>query len=117
MNKKIRWYKIADTEADINWEKSGIGVIEFKEKKICITRFNEEWFGFAYACPHAGGLMSEGYVDAIGNIVCPTHRYKFSLRNGRNTSGEGYHLKTYPVEQREGGIFIGMAEGGLLGWF
>jgi 3-phenylpropionate/trans-cinnamate dioxygenase ferredoxin subunit len=29
------------------------------------------------------------------------------MKNGRNTSGEGYFLKTYPVETRPEGIFIG----------
>jgi 3-phenylpropionate/trans-cinnamate dioxygenase ferredoxin subunit len=28
------------------------------------------------------------------------------MKNGRNTTGEGYFLKTYPVEQRQEGIFI-----------
>jgi 3-phenylpropionate/trans-cinnamate dioxygenase ferredoxin subunit len=29
------------------------------------------------------------------------------MKNGRNTSGEGYFLKTYPIELREEGLFIG----------
>ncbi len=68
-------------------------------------------------CPHAGGILGEGYVDVLGNIVCPIHRYKFSLRNGQNTSGEGYYLKTYPVEMRLEGIFVGFAEKNLFNWF
>jgi 3-phenylpropionate/trans-cinnamate dioxygenase ferredoxin subunit len=44
------------------------------------------------------------------------HRYKFSLQNGRNTSGEGYYLKTYPVEVRGEAIFVGLPDGGLFGW-
>ena len=59
-------------------------------------------------CPHAGGLMDKGYVDAAGNVVCPLHQYKFSLKNGLDTSGDGYRLKTYPVEMRDGKLFIGM---------
>jgi nitrite reductase/ring-hydroxylating ferredoxin subunit len=51
----------------------------------------------------------------VGNIVCPLHRYKFSLVNGRNVSGEGYYLKTYPVEQREDGLYIGF-EKSWFGW-
>ena len=84
---------------------------------ICITKFQDAWFAFAFKCPHAGGMLAEGYVDAIGNIVCPLHRYKFSIRNGRNSSGEGYALKTYPTELRPDGLFIGFEEGGLLSWF
>jgi 3-phenylpropionate/trans-cinnamate dioxygenase ferredoxin subunit len=29
------------------------------------------------------------------------------MKNGRNTTGEGYFLKTYPVELRPNGLFIG----------
>ena len=47
-------------------------------------------------------------MDALGNIVCPLHRYKFSIKNGRNTSGEGYFLKTFAIEVREDGIFVGI---------
>jgi nitrite reductase/ring-hydroxylating ferredoxin subunit len=71
----------------------------------------------AHKCPHAGGAMADGFVDALGNIVCPLHRYKFSLQNGRNTSGEGYYLKTHPVQLRENGVFVGIEEKkGLFGW-
>ena len=53
----------------------------------------------------------------IGNIVCPLHRYKFSLTNGRNTSGEGFYMKTFPVEMREEGLYVGLETGGLLRMF
>ncbi|MFT3826402.1 MAG: nitrite reductase (NAD(P)H) small subunit [Chitinophagaceae bacterium] len=95
---------------------NNIAVVEAGGKKICLTQYKEQWFAFSYKCPHASGLMSEGYVDAVGNITCPLHRYKFSLQNGRNTSGEGYYLKTYPVEQREEGLYIGMADTGFFGF-
>jgi 3-phenylpropionate/trans-cinnamate dioxygenase ferredoxin subunit len=38
------------------------------------------------------------------------------MENGRNTSGEGYFLKTYPLETREDGIYAGMEEGGFSLW-
>jgi hypothetical protein len=63
-------------------------------------------------------MMSEGYIDALGNVVCPMHRYKYDVRNGRNTSGEGYYLTHWPVETREDGVYVGMeTKGGLFGWF
>lgn len=114
--KKYHYHQIAESAAELVFNGQGIAVVEVKGKKICVTRFREAWFAFAYKCPHASGIMSEGYVDAVGNVVCPVHRYKFSLQNGRNTSGEGYYLKTYPVEVRGEAIYVGMPEGGLLGW-
>lgn len=112
--KKYTWHKIAETGLDMEMGSNGIGVVEVKGKKICVARFGEEWFGFAFKCPHAGGFMSDGYIDAIGNVVCPLHRYKFNLKNGRNTSGEGYYLKTYPVQLQEDGLFIGLPDNNLF---
>jgi 3-phenylpropionate/trans-cinnamate dioxygenase ferredoxin subunit len=62
-------------------------------------------YAFAYKCPHAGGVMAEGFIDSLGNAVCPLHRYKFSLKTGRNSTGEDY-LKTYQTEINENGVFI-----------
>lgn len=114
--KKYTWHKIAESEQEIAPGDNGIGVAEVKGKKICLGKYLDQWYGFAYKCPHAGGLMSEGYIDVAGNVVCPLHRYKFSLQNGRNTSGEGYYLKTYPVESRADGLYVGMEEGGFFSW-
>ena len=114
--KKYVFHKIADDAALLSFNQNHIAVVEVKGKKVCITNFNQQWFAFAYKCPHASGIMAEGYVDAVGNVVCPVHRYKFSLQNGRNTSGEGYYLKTYPVELREAAVYVGLPDGGLFGW-
>ncbi|MEI9954853.1 MAG: Rieske 2Fe-2S domain-containing protein [Ferruginibacter sp.] len=115
-NKKYTWYKIADTVAAIPFAANGLATVEVNNKTICIAQHNEQLFACTQKCPHAGGFLADGYLDALGNIVCPLHRYKFSLQNGRNTSGEGYYLKTFPVEIRNDGIFIGFAENNLFGW-
>lgn len=114
--KTYKWYKIADHLDEIEFASTNIAVVELNGKKICIGKFNQSLFGFAYKCPHAGGILAGGYIDSIGNIVCPLHRYKFNITNGRNTSGEGYYLKHWPIEQRENGIYLAQEEGGLFGW-
>ena len=86
----------------------GIMTLELEGKKICLSRRDDQYYAFAYTCPHAGGIMANGKIDAKGIIVCPLHKYAFSIKNGYNVSGEGFFLKTYPVEQREDGIFIGL---------
>ena len=101
-----KWHKIAESENELQFASNHIAVTEVDNKKICIGIHNDQLYAFAYKCPHASGIMADGYIDALGNIVCPVHRYKFSLQNGRNTSGEGYYLKRWPVEKREDGIFV-----------
>ena len=108
IEKKYNWHKIADHINELNFATNHIAVVEISGKKICITKFKEEVFAIAYKCPHAGGFLANGHIDALGNIVCPLHRYKYDLKNGRNVSGEGYYLKNWPVEIRFNGVFVGI---------
>lgn len=115
--KKYSWHKVADHVNELDFRDNNITVVEVKGKKICVARFKKELFAFAYKCPHAGGILADGYIDALGNIVCPLHRYKYDIGNGRNTSGEGYYLKHWPVELRNEEVYVGMEESGeLFGW-
>jgi nitrite reductase/ring-hydroxylating ferredoxin subunit len=111
-DKKLTWHKIADHINELDFGANHIAVAELNGKKICIGKFNNAVFAFAFKCPHAGGIMADGYIDALGNVVCPLHRYKYALQNGRNVSGEGYYLKNWPVESREDGVFVGIEESG-----
>ncbi|HET9055554.1 MAG TPA: Rieske 2Fe-2S domain-containing protein [Chitinophagaceae bacterium] len=109
--KKYSWYKVSDSVSEILWGENNLAEIEIKGKKICIGKMNDKLFACTNKCPHAGGRLVNGYVDAQGNIVCPVHRYRFNTTTGRNTSGEGYYLKTYVVQEREDGVYIGIEEG------
>ena len=113
----LHWYKIAEHPDELSWGENNLAPAEAAGKKICIGRFQEELFAFAARCPHAGGLLQEGYIDAMGRVVCPLHRYKFDMSNGRNVSGEGYYLKHWAVEQRNDGVFVGMPLSGFAGWW
>jgi nitrite reductase/ring-hydroxylating ferredoxin subunit len=115
--KKYSWHKIADSINEILFEENNLTEIEVSGKKICIGKSGSNLFACASKCPHASGRISDGFVDAQGNIVCPLHRYRFNTLTGRNTSGEGYYLKTYLVEQKEDGIYIGIEENkSFFGW-
>ena len=115
--KNYKWHKIADHIDAIGFAVNNIAVVEVKGKKICIGKFNDKLFAFAYTCPHAGGILVDGTIDALGSVICPLHRYKYNMENGRNVSGEGYYLNHWPVELRDNGVYVGMPESsGLFGW-
>ncbi|MEJ7914109.1 MAG: Rieske 2Fe-2S domain-containing protein [Chitinophagaceae bacterium] len=107
----FRWYQIASREAEISFSDDNLATIEVDGKKISLARFFGKLYAFSYKCPHASGVLAEGWLDGKGNIVCPIHKYRFDIVNGRNTSGEGYRLKFWPVETRTEGIFVGMEPG------
>jgi len=110
------WHKIAESVHELQFGSNNLLVVTVNNKKLTIARGKEKMFACAYTCPHAGGILADGYIDAMDNIVCPLHHYRFSLQNGRNTTGEGYFLKTYPVEVREDGVYIQMEERRLFGF-
>lgn len=102
-----------------NWHKAEHIIIEELEdnqptetvvgdKTIGILRKGEDLYAFAATCPHASARFCDGWLDARGHITCPLHKYKFNPVNGRNVSGEGYKLKTFPVEIRAGIVYIGL---------
>lgn len=101
-----KWYKIAESFADLNFRDTGLAEIEINGKKLCIVYHEGRLSACTQKCPHAGGILADGYVDAMGNLVCPIHSYKFNPQNGRNTSGEGYFLKTFLVEVKEDGVYV-----------
>jgi nitrite reductase/ring-hydroxylating ferredoxin subunit len=109
------WIKVADFTDALPFNAEQIAVVTAKGQSYCIGRFKDQLFGFAYRCPHAAVPLSDGYIDSRGNIVCPLHAYKFSLLNGRNVSGEGYFLKTWPVECRPDGVYLGLP-GAVPNW-
>ncbi|MBM3431665.1 MAG: Rieske 2Fe-2S domain-containing protein [Bacteroidetes bacterium] len=108
--------KIAEHPNELGFASNGLVEITVNGKKICVARVVEgleiKLFACAAACPHAGARMANGTIDPLGNVICPLHRYKFSMVNGRNVSGEGYHLKTWKVEWREDGVWIDL--GGMV---
>lgn len=114
--KKYKWYKIADAISEIQFGENNIALVEVAGKKICIAQKFNGFAACAAKCPHAGGNMAEGYLDKEGNIICPVHHYIFSLENGRDITGEGYFLRTYPVKENDIGIFLGIEESGLFSW-
>ena len=114
--KKYKWHKIANSVEELGFKSNGLLETEVEGKRICLAKTEKGLFACAAKCPHASGELAEGEIDGAGNIVCPIHRYKFDPENGRNVSGEGYYLKTYPLEVREDGIYIGLQDGGIFGW-
>ena len=104
---EMHWVLITDAPLSLDWPDNQLLDLEVDGKKITLAKFKEYYFAFAQKCPHTSGRMAQGYTNPLGQVVCPLHRYAFDMKNGRNTTGEGYFLKTYPVELRPNGLFIG----------
>ncbi len=113
---KYKWHKIADRENELIFKANNLLEVQVAGKNICISKSSKGLHACAAKCPHAGGTIADGFLDASGNIVCPVHRYKFDIITGRNISGEGYFLKKFPIQINEEGVFIGIPESAFYSW-
>lgn len=100
------WHHLSYSVAELQLNDNNMAVAEVDGKKITVAFYNDKLFAFAYKCPHASGIMADGFVDSMGYAVCPLHRFRFNLKTGRDSNNDGYFLKIYPVEQREDGWYI-----------
>lgn len=99
----MKWIKVLD---DFPPQKE-ILRIKIQNKFICLIKHQEKIYAVSSKCPHASADISQGWCDK-GFIVCPVHRYRYNLENGRGANDQGDYLKIYPIEIRDNGIFIGI---------
>lgn len=104
------WIKIFENETEFeNYIQQGTSVVfELRSEKICITRTEKGAYAVQDKCPHNGASLSKGFCTKNNEIVCPLHRYSYDLESGKATSGGGYALKTYPIEIKPNGVFVGI---------
>ncbi len=100
------WHKI-EPELLLSIGENKMIEITIADKRIVLLHKNNNYYAFTSLCPHAGAPMCEGWLDVQGRVVCPMHKYRFDPKNGRNTSGEGYKLFTYPLEEKDSELYIG----------
>lgn len=107
-SKEYRWVKVAESLSALTFVENNLLGIEVEDKRICLVKTSSGLKACSSKCPHAGGNLIDGKLDAKENIVCCVHHYHFNLSNGRDTLGEGYFLKIYPTRIDETGVYVGL---------
>jgi nitrite reductase (NADH) small subunit len=69
---------------------------------LAVFRVGATCHALASRCPHAGGTLGHGWVED-GEAVCPLHRWRFRLTDGRCTTIRGEWVRAYPCEARDDG--------------
>jgi nitrite reductase/ring-hydroxylating ferredoxin subunit len=101
----MNWVKVDISLSDTDF----ITQIKVNGKKLCLIKYDEKIYVVQNTCPHAGGILSGGWCER-GHIVCPIHRYQYSLTTGRGAEGQGDYITIYPTEIREDGLYVGFKE-------
>lgn len=105
------WQQLPDSEAEkiLALQNQHLVRIVLDEKKICVTRLEDQFFGINDRCPHAGTPFTlEKTCNKRGIVVCPTHHYKFNIKSGRSEDGNHYKIPNYTFSQDGEKVYIGI---------
>ena len=102
----MKWVKVDLEIPDTDFIKQ----VKVNGKKLCLVKQGQQIYVVQNSCPHAGGILSGGWCNH-GNIVCPVHRYEYSLTTGRGAEGQGDYIDIYPTKLKHDGLFVGFKEG------
>ena len=72
-------------------------LVKAGNKNICIVRNGDQLTSFLNECPHQGESLHRGTVNYLGEIVCPLHSYRFSLKTGEPIEKSCRSLTLIPI--------------------
>jgi 3-phenylpropionate/trans-cinnamate dioxygenase ferredoxin subunit len=71
--------------------------------KVLWVKFENGYHAFKNKCPHQNKPMDHCWIDQ-GDLVCPFHRFHFSIENGRGMTTSMYK---YEVKIDDGKVWLG----------
>ncbi|WP_026942746.1 thiamine pyrophosphate-binding protein [Hellea balneolensis] len=107
--------------SDLNWVSVGpadlpegrVKTVSADDHFICLSHFDGQWAAMDNHCPHQGGPLGEGTIEKGEDnkcwLRCPWHGWDFDPLTGKSPGGHDDEGQTlYPVEIRDGEVFIGL---------
>jgi NAD(P)H-dependent nitrite reductase small subunit len=73
--------------------------------RVAIFRVSGSVTALSDRCPHAGGSLGQGWIEE-GEVVCPLHRWRFKLSDGRCSTIRGERVHRFEAEVRNGQVWI-----------
>jgi nitrite reductase (NADH) small subunit/3-phenylpropionate/trans-cinnamate dioxygenase ferredoxin subunit len=80
-------------------------IVHVKGRTIALFRVKDEYYAISNFCLHRGGPLADGVLEDH-RVTCPWHGWKYDIRDGSFTVIPTLKVKSYPVRQREDGVFI-----------
>ncbi len=100
------WLEVGRVE-DI--PRQGARVVNAPGGDIAVFRTqDDEVFALRDQCPHKGGPLSQGIVFGK-KVACPLHDWKIHLDSGLAVAPDEGCAAAFPVEVRDGRVFLKLA--------
>ncbi len=86
----------------------GARCVNTPQGKIAVFRTAEnDVFAIDDKCPHKGGPLSQGIVHGRA-VTCPLHNWIISLETGRALGADCGEVRSIPIRNDEGQLFIAL---------
>jgi toluene monooxygenase system ferredoxin subunit len=80
--------------------------VEVDGQQVLLIRLSEgEVRAYAGLCPHENVPLAYGEFDG-DELTCSAHRWTFDARSGECTDPGGCRLTSYPLEVKDGEIYV-----------
>lgn len=112
----LSWYKVYDFVRHGRQPQpvNSVRTLDVEGKRISLAYDGTRYYALADRCPHAGARFGAGGWCDKGFLVCPVHRYKYDLKNGKGQQGD--FVETYKAEIRHDGVYVGMPRSKRWWW-
>ncbi len=104
MTKKLTWYKVLNKD---ELPEGRVKSVSAANRLFAVTHFEGKYCIMDNRCPHQGGPLGEGQIEN-GWLRCPWHGYDYHPCTGKPPDGFDDAVETFPVEEREDGIYVGL---------
>ncbi len=73
--------------------------------RLAVFRIGDEVVALSGRCPHENGSLGHGWIEE-GELVCPLHRWRFRVKDGRCTTMTGQSIHRFRCEVRGDEIWV-----------
>ena len=106
VGKSLNWHKVLELE---ELPEGRVKPVTAGVTTIAMTHFQGQYGALNNKCPHQGGPLGEGSIENC-YLRCPWHGWDFDPLTGKPPGGYDDGVKTYPVEVRKDGVYVGIEE-------
>src|SRR4051812_1216952 len=101
----MNWHRVLAAE---ELPEGRVTTVTAGHTSVALVHFDGRFAALDNRCPHQGGPLGEGSIEN-GLLRCPWHGFDYCPLDGASPGFEDT-ATTYPLEIREGEVFVGVAE-------
>jgi pyruvate oxidase len=104
-NGKVAWHRVLRAE---DLPEGRVTTVAAGHRSVALVHYDGQFSALDNHCPHQGGPLGEGSIEN-GLLRCPWHGFDYCPLDGKSPGFEDEAI-TYPLEIRDGEVFIGVEE-------